>query len=167
MFLWVLFYFSDIYIKKIGVSEYLNIEIPTISVSITHTRASTSIIETEITEQVENSFAGIEGLDNIKSTSKDGLSNVKLKFSIDRNLDNAAKDVRYRISRIYNRLPYDADLLVILQWQEWKLPTIWSVIEGVVSVDIVGNQEKSMRILLNREQLTAHNITVADVEEFL
>ena len=95
-------------LKKIGVSEYLNIEIPTISVSITHTRASTSIIETEITEQVENSFAGIEGLDNIKSTSKDGLSNVKLKFSIDRNLDNAANDVRYRISRIYNRLPYDA-----------------------------------------------------------
>ena len=49
-----------------------------------------SIIETKITEQVENSVAGIEGLDNIKSKSKDGLSNVKLVFSIDRNLDNCS-----------------------------------------------------------------------------
>jgi len=85
-----------------------------------------SIIETKITEQVENSVAGIEGLDNIKSKSKDGLSNVKLVFSIDRNLDNAVNDVRYRVSRIYNRLPYDANLPVIFQWHEWKFPTIWT-----------------------------------------
>ena len=112
--------------KKIGVREYSNIEIPTISVSTTYTGASAIIIETKITEQVENSIAGIEGLVNIKSTSKDGLSNVKLVFSIDRNLDNAVNDVRYRVSRIYNRLPYDANLPVIFQWHEWKFPTIWT-----------------------------------------
>lgn len=181
--------FGYLNLRKIGVREYPNIEIPTISVSTTYTGASASIIETKITQQVENAVAGIEGLDNIQSTSKDGRSNVKLEFSIDRDLDNATNDVRDRVSRIYNRLPDGADLPVIRKFDTGGFPCVmisvsssnmsgmeitdylnryivdkFSVIEGVASVDIAGNQEKSMRIWLNREQMAAHNITVIDVE---
>ena len=189
VFMILILLFGYLNLKKIGVREYPNIEIPTISVSTTYTGASASIIETKITQQVENAVAGIEGLDNIQSTSKDGRSNVKLEFSIDRDLDNAANDVRDRVSRIYNRLPDDADLPVIRKFDTGGFPCMmisvsapmtgmeitdylnrylldkFSVIEGVASVDIAGNQEKSMRIWLNREQLAAHNITVADVED--
>ena len=180
--------FGYLNLRKIGVREYPNIEIPTISVSTTYTGASASIIETKITQQVENAVAGIEGLDNIQSTSKDGRSNVKLEFSVDRDLDNAANDVRDRVSRIYNKLPDGADLPVMRKFDTGGFPCMmiavsapmsamditdylnrylldkFSVIEGVASVDIGGNQEKSMRIWLNREQLAAHNITVTDVE---
>ena len=189
VFMILILLFGYLNLKKIGVREYPNIEIPTISVSTTYTGASASIIETKITQQVENAVAGIEGLDNIQSTSKDGRSNVKLEFSIDRDLDNAANDVRDRVSRIYNRLPDEADLPVIRKFDTGGFPCMmisvsapmtgmeitdylnrylldkFSVIEGVASVDIAGNQEKSMRIWLNREQLAAHNITVADVED--
>ncbi len=180
--------FGYLNLSKIGVREYPNIEVPTISVTTTYTGASSSIIETKITQQVENAVAGIEGLDNIQSTSKDGRSNVKLEFSIDRDLDAATNDVRDRVSRIYNRLPDDADLPVIRKYDTGGFPCImisvtapmsgmditdylnryivdkFSVIEGVASVDIVGNQEKSMRIWLNKELMAAHNITVEDIE---
>ena len=183
--------FGYLNLQKIGVREYPNIEIPTISVSTTYTGASASIIETKITQQVENAVAGIEGLDNIQSTSKDGRSNVKLEFSIDRDLDNAANDVRDRVSRIYNKLPDDADLPVIRKFDTGGFPCMmisvsapmsgmeitdylnrylldkFSVIAGVASVNIAGTQEKSMRIWLNREQMAARNVTVADVENAL
>ena len=70
-------------LKKIGILEYTNIEISSISVSTTYTGSSASIIERKITQQVENSIAGIEGLCSIQSTSKGGRANVKLEFSID------------------------------------------------------------------------------------
>ncbi|MBR1734068.1 MAG: efflux RND transporter permease subunit [Alphaproteobacteria bacterium] len=188
VFMIIILLFGYLNLRKIGVREYPNIEIPTISVSTTYTGASASIIETKITQQVENAVAGIEGLDNIQSTSKDGRSNVKLEFSIDRDLDNAANDVRDRVSRIYNKLPDAADLPVIRKFDTGGFPCMmiavsapmssmeitdylnrylldkFSVIEGVASVDIGGNQEKSMRIWLNRKQLAAHNLTVSDVE---
>ena len=122
VFMILILLFGYLNLKKIGVREYPNIEIPTISVSTTYTGASASIIETKITQQVENAVAGIEGLDNIQSTSKDGRSNVKLEFSIDRDLDNAANDVRDRVSRIYNRLPDDADLPVIRKFDTGGFP---------------------------------------------
>ena len=181
--------FGFLNLRKIGIREYPNIEIPTISVSTTYTGASANIIETKITQQVENAVAGIEGLDNITSTSRDGRSDVRLEFSIDRDLDNAANDVRDRVSRIYNKLPDAADLPVIRKFDTGGFPCImisvsapmsgmeitdylnrylvdkFSVIEGVASVNIMGTQEKSMRIWLNREQMAAHNITVNDVED--
>ena len=189
VFMIIIVLFGYLNLRKIGVREYPNIEIPTISVSTTYTGASASIIETKITQQVENAVAGIEGLDNIQSSSKDGRSNVKLEFSIDRDLDNAANDVRDRVSRIYNKLPDAADLPVIRKFDTGGFPCMmisvsapmtgmeitdylnrylldkFSVIEGVASVNIAGNQEKSMRIWLNREQMAAHNITVTDVED--
>ncbi len=188
VFMILILLFGYLNLRKIGIREYPNIEIPTISVSTTYTGASSSIVETKITQQVENAVAGIEGLDNIQSTSKDGRSNVKLEFSIDRDLDNATNDVRDRVSRIYNKLPDGADLPVIRKFDTGGFPCVmisvsapmsgmeitdylnryildkFSVIEGVSSVDIAGNQEKSMRIWLNKEQMAAHNITVEDVE---
>ncbi len=188
VFMILILLFGYLNLRKIGVREYPNIEIPTISVSTTYTGASSSIIETKITQQIENAVAGIEGLDNIQSTSKDGRSNVKLEFSVDRNLDNATNDVRDRVSRIYNKLPDGADLPVIRKFDTGGFPCImisvsapmsgmkitdylnryildkFSVIDGVASVDIAGNQEKSMRIWINKEQLAAHNVTVEDIE---
>ncbi|MBE6446920.1 MAG: efflux RND transporter permease subunit [Alphaproteobacteria bacterium] len=183
--------FGYLNLKRIGVREYPNIEIPTISISTTYTGASAGIVETKITQQIENAVAGIEGLDNIQSTSKDGKSNVKLEFSINQNLDNAANDVRDRVSRVYNKLPDNADLPVIRKFDTGGFPCMmisvsapisgmeitdylnrylldkFSVIPGVASVSIAGTQEKSMRIWLNRKQMASRNVTVSDVENAL
>lgn len=187
VFMILILLFGYLNLREIGIREYPNIETPTISVSTTYTGASASVVETKITQQIENAIAGIEGLDSITSSSKDGKSFVTLEFAINRDLDSAANDVRDRVNSIYNKLPDSADFPVIRKYDTSGFPCVmiavsapmssleitdylnrylvdkFSVIEGVASVDIAGSQEKSMRIWLNRKQMAAHNVTVSDI----
>ena len=187
VFMILILLFGYLNLRQIGIREYPNIETPTISVSTTYTGASASVVEMKITQRIENAVAGIEGLDSITSTSKDGKSFVTLEFAINRDLDAAANDVRDRVNSIYNKLPDSADFPIIRKYNTSGFPCImiavsapmssleitdylnrylvdkFSVIEGVATVDISGSQEKSMRIWLNRKQMAAHNVTVSDV----
>ncbi|MDR2782111.1 MAG: efflux RND transporter permease subunit [Holosporaceae bacterium] len=181
--------FGYLNLNRLPVREYPNIEVPTISISTTYTGASSRVIETKITQLVENAVAGIEGLDNIQSTSKEGKSNVQLEFSISRDLEAAANDVRDRINRVLNKLPDSADIPVVRKFDSNGTPIMmiaitnpnmskielsdyadryiidrFSVLDGVASVDLMGQYEQSMRIWLNRKKMAARGITVGDVE---
>lgn len=186
MILLILFGFLNL--LKLPIREYPNIEMPTISIVTTYIGASSDIVETKITQPIENAIAGIEGLDNIYSTSKEGKSNIKLEFAIDRNLDEAANDVRDRLNRIINKLPDNADSPIVRKYDASGMPVMmiaitsddmssmelfdytdryiidrFSVIDGVASVNIMGGFEQAMRIWLNREQMAARGIVVLDV----
>ncbi|MDR0581066.1 MAG: efflux RND transporter permease subunit [Holosporaceae bacterium] len=192
VFMLLIVLFGYINLKRLPIREYPNIEAPTISISTTYTGASSNIIETKITQPIENAVAGIEGLDNIQSTSKEGKSSIKLEFSISRDLDAAANDVRDRVNRILNKLPDEADTPIVQKYDSSGMPIMiisisnpnmskielsdyadryitdrFSVLEGVASVDLMGQYEQSMRIWLNREEMAARGVTVDDVENAL
>src|SRR5690606_39399904 len=89
--------------------EYPDIDRPVVSVTTRYVGASAPVIETKITQVVEESIAGIEGILKIESESEDERSQVRIEFDVSRNIDSAANDVRDRVSRILNDLPEEAD----------------------------------------------------------
>lgn len=91
------------------VRELPDVDPPVVSVSTSYAGASAEVIESRITEPIEQQIAGIQGVERINSSSRDGRSNVNIEFSLDRNIDDAANDVRDRISRVVGRLPDQAD----------------------------------------------------------
>ncbi|MDR1551798.1 MAG: efflux RND transporter permease subunit [Holosporaceae bacterium] len=184
--------FGYLNLRRLPVSEYPNIEIPTIAITTTYEGASSDIVETKITQTIENAVAGVEGLDNIQSTTKQGRSTVQLEFSIGRDLDAAANDVRDRINRVLNKLPEDATIPIVRKFDSSGMPVMiiavtnpnmtrielsdytyrylvdrFSVLEGVASVEITGQQEQAMRIRLNRKEMSSHGVTASDVENAL
>lgn len=184
----LLILFGYLNLKQLPVREYPNIDVSTISVVTNYTGASSEIIETKITQPIENALAGIDGLDNISSTSKEGKSNIKLEFSINKDIDVAANDVRDRVNRVLNKLPDGADSPIVRKYDSSGMPMMmiavtsphmsqmelsdyadryiidkFSVLDGVASVDIMGNFEQSMRIWLNRQEMASRKITVKDV----
>jgi multidrug efflux pump len=188
----VILLFGYLNLKKLPIREYPNIEIPSISISTQYTGASSKVVETKITQPIENAIAGIEGLEDIHSTSKDGKSAIKLEFSINRDLDDAANDVRDRIAKAAKSLPIGAESPIVSKYDSNSTPVMmvtvtsnsmnnmqlhdyakryiidrFSVIEGVASVNLLSQYEKSMRIWMNRKKMASHGITVTDVETAL
>lgn len=184
--------FGVLSIKNLPISEYPSVEVPTITISTTYIGASASIVETKITRPIENAISGIEGIDNIQSTSKDGSSKVQVQFHISRDLDSASNDVRDRLGKITKNLPDNADSPIINKFDTSDMPILiialtsdrmtrmelsdyadryicdrFSVIDGVASVDIPAKQEQAMRIWLNRKEMAARGITAEDVEKAL
>ena len=90
------------------VRELPDVDPPIVSVSTSYAGASAEVIESRITEPIEQQIAGIQGVERISSSSRDGRSNVSIEFSLDRNIDDAANDVRDRVSRVVGRLPDQA-----------------------------------------------------------
>ena len=87
------------------VRELPDVDPPIVSVNTSYAGASAEVIESRITEPVEQQIAGIQGVERINSTSRDGRSNVNIEFSLDRNIDDAANDVRDRVSRVSAACP--------------------------------------------------------------
>ncbi|MDD3155698.1 MAG: efflux RND transporter permease subunit, partial [Victivallaceae bacterium] len=180
--------FGVIAMLRLPMREYPQIDEPSVSVSTTYTGASAEVIESKITQIVENAVAGITGLQYIESTSRDGRSNVTLGFDITRNIDDAANDVRDRVSQILPKLPDGADApdigkdgandepvlsigvysskmtrMELTDYASRYIIDRFSVIDGVGSVRIRGAQTQAMRIWLNSKRMAAKNITADDV----
>src|SRR5690606_17467373 len=98
---------------RLPVREYPNIDEPTVSVVTTFRSASATIIESQITQVLEGSIAGIEGIDTIESTSRAESSRITVRFRLGNDPDVAASDVRDRVSRVRQRLPDEVDEPVI------------------------------------------------------
>ncbi|HEX2982017.1 MAG TPA: efflux RND transporter permease subunit, partial [Ignavibacteriales bacterium] len=105
----VIVLFGIIGYTYLGIREYPSVDPPTISVSVAYTGANADVIESQITEPLEESINGIEGIQSLTSVSSDGRSSITVEFDIERNLEDAANDVRDRVSRAQRRLPQDAD----------------------------------------------------------
>jgi multidrug efflux pump len=172
--------------------EYPDINSPVVSVNTTYIGASAEVIETRITQLIEDQISGIEGIKSIRSSSRDERSNINIEFELSRNIDEAANDVRDRVSRVLNRLPEDVETPIVAKRDSDARPVMYtnissskfslmelhdyveryiadrfSVIPGVSTVDVGGGARPSMRIWLDRLELAARNLTVADIEQAL
>ncbi|MBS0385842.1 MAG: efflux RND transporter permease subunit, partial [Proteobacteria bacterium] len=174
------------------VRELPNVDPPQVSISTTYVGASAEVIEERITQVIERQVSGIQGVDRITSSSRDGASQISILFTLDRNLDEAANDVRDAVSRVLSQLPDQADAPRIAKASADSSPLIFltfssptmsrlqlsdyanrylvqrlSTIPGVAQVFVAGQQLYSMRIWLNSDQMAARGITVGDVENAL
>ena len=174
------------------VRELPDVDPPTVSVSTSYAGASAEVIESRITEPIEQQLAGIQGVERINSTSRDGRSNVTVEFALDRDIDVAANDVRDRVSRAQGALPDQADppqiakadadaqpimvlffrsdsmnRLELTDYADRYLVDQLATVPGVATVQIYGEQRYSMRIWLDADALGARGLTVTDVENAL
>ncbi len=184
--------FGFVSLQRLSVREYPDIDRPVVSITTTYRGASSAVIETKITQVVEDSIAGIEGILKIESDSEDERSQVRIEFDISRDIDAAANDVRDRIARVVGRMPQEADppqivkadanadsvvtlafsaemmsMLELTDYAERNLLDRLSTVPGVARVGIVGGRRYSMRIWIDRQSLAARQLTVADIEEAL
>ena len=150
------------------------------------------MVETKVTQVIEDVIAGIEGIEKLTSTSRDERSDIRVEFALTRDIDAAANDIRDRVSRILDQLPTEADPPEIAKVDSNSSPVIWlnltsdrhsgleqtdyadrylvdrfSTVPGVARVRISGARRYAMRVWLSREALAARGLTVADVEASL
>lgn len=174
----------------LGVREYPSVDPPVITVSTTYDGANADVIETQITEPLEQSINGIEGIKVLSSISRDGRSTVRVEFGLDTDLEAAANDVRDKVSRAVRSLPPDADppivskadadsspiialrifskernLLEISEIAENTFKETFQTIEGVSEVRIWGDQRYSIRLWMDPDKLAAYKVTPLDVYE--
>ncbi|MEP5764289.1 MAG: efflux RND transporter permease subunit [Halieaceae bacterium] len=182
--------FGVIAFDRLPLREYPDIEPAVVSVNTNYSGASAAVVENKITEIIEDRIAGVEGIKSISSTSQDGRSRIRIEFNLGRDIDNAANDVRDRVSRTVNNLPEEADPPEVLKagdddtviyWVHLVAPAMnaleltdyvrryledrFSAVEGVSRVRVTGQQVYSMRIWIDRDALVARRLTVSDVEE--
>jgi multidrug efflux pump len=178
--------------RDLTVREQPDTVAPTVQVQVGYPGANAEVIETRITQVLEAELSGIEGVKNIRSTSRDGQSSLTVEFYLNRNLDEAANDVRDRVSRVSRRLPEDANQVSVQKADADTQPIMWltlasndmglmeltdymqrylldrfATIPGVSQINLFGSGGPSMRVWIDRQALTARNLTVADIETAL
>ena len=115
---------------RLSLREYPDIDPPVVTVEVEYPGAPANIVETRVTEIIEERIAGIEGIEFIESSSEDGESNVTIEFSIDRDIDAAANDVRDRISGIADNLPDEAEPAEVQKVDSNDDVIIWQNLAG-------------------------------------
>jgi multidrug efflux pump len=188
----VLTIFGIFSFDRLSVREYPNIDPPIVSVSTNYKGASAYVVETQITQILEDAVSGIEGIKTITSSSREGSSSISIEFRLNRDVDASANDVRDRVSRVLARLPEVADPPVIAKVESDASPILWmsltsdrmnsleltdfakrylvdrlSTVPGVSAVRIGGERRYAMRIWLDRREMAARELTVKDVEDAL
>jgi multidrug efflux pump len=177
---------------RLPLREYPDIDPPVVSVETLYPGASANVVETRITQVIEDRIAGVEGIRFIESASEDGRSSITIEFDVGRDIDGAANDVRDRVATVLDDLPPEADPPEIqkvdsnedvIMWlnlvsDRMTVPELsdyarrylvdrFSVLDGVARVRVGGGQTFAMRVWLDRQQLAAHDLTVSDVENAL
>ncbi|MBL0899991.1 MAG: efflux RND transporter permease subunit, partial [Reyranella sp.] len=178
--------------QRLAVREYPKIDEPQVTVETTYRGASAEIIESRVTTPLEDSISGIEGVELIQSFSRAERSQVTVRFNINRNVDDAASDVRDRVSRVRAQLPTEIDEPVIAKVEADAFPIIFlsflsptltavevtdiidrvvkdklQTIDGVSAIRIFGERRFAMRIWLDKARLAAYRLTVQEVEAAL
>ncbi|HEX8258476.1 MAG TPA: efflux RND transporter permease subunit, partial [Allosphingosinicella sp.] len=177
---------------SLSVREYPDVDPPIVSIDTNYVGAAASVVETRVTQVLEEQLAGIEGLRTITSRSQDGSSDISIEFAPGRSVDDAANDVRDRVGAVTDDLPdevqppevrkVDADaspimFLVISKpgWSRLELSDYvdrnlvdrFSSIDGVARVFVGGEARPAMRVWMQPQRLAAFRLTPADVEQAL
>jgi multidrug efflux pump len=188
----LLIIFGFVCLDRLSVREYPDITRPVVSISTNYRGASAPVIENKITQVIEDRIAGLEGIEKITSRSVDERSNITVEFSVDRDVDSAANDIRDRVSRVMNALPPEADAPEIAKADSGADPVMFlnlnaehmsalqltdyaeryvvdqlSTVPGVARVGVGGGRKYAMRIWLDRQALAARRLTVSDIESSL
>ena len=174
---------------RLPVREYPAIDQPIVSVVTDYPGASPEIMETQVTQVLEASIAGIAGIDVLSSASRQESSRITARFTLETDPEDAAADVRDRVSRVRGRLPDEIDEPVIRKVEADADPILYLAftsermsplditdfvdrdardrlqnLPGVAEVQILGERRYAMRIWLDRDRLAAYGLTVQDIE---
>ncbi len=178
--------------SRLTVREYPKIDEPVVTVETTYRGASAEIMESQVTQPLEDSLAGIEGIDVMTSVNRAEKSQITVRFRLERDPDSAASDVRDRVGRVRTQLPVEIDEPVIAKVEADAQPIIYLAfssdrhsplevtdyadrfvkdrlqnLPGVADVRIFGERRYAMRIWLDWLRLAAYGLTPQDVEAAL
>lgn len=184
--------FGILSFERLQLREYPDIDPPIVSVRTDYPGAAAAVVETRVTQLIEDRISGVEGIKFIASASMDGRSDINIEFNLGRDIESAANDIRDRVARILDSLPEEARIPdvqkvdsndSVIMWMnltstELTLPELtdyaerylvdrFSVVDGVARVRVGGGLNFAMRIWIDREKLAAHKLTVNDVERAL
>ncbi|MBT4273519.1 MAG: efflux RND transporter permease subunit, partial [Verrucomicrobia bacterium] len=184
--------FGAISLSRLPVRELPDIDPPIVNVTTVYPGANASVVETEITERLEEAVNNVPGIKTLSSESREQVSNITIEFNLSRDINIAAQDVRDRVSRVRGRLPETIDEPVISKQDSDARPIIWigmssdrftpleltdlaekqiknrlQTVEGVSSITIGGEQRFAMRLWLDSEKMAAHQVTVLDIQQAL
>lgn len=177
---------------RLPVREYPDINPPVVSVETDYPGASAAIVDTKVTQLIEDRISGIEGIRTISSVSKDGESEINIEFKLTRDIDGAANDVRERVARVLDNLPEEADPpeiskvdaggevimwlnlasdkmdgLELTDYADRYLVDRLATVDGVARVRIGGDRTYSMRIWLDPLAMAARGVVVDDIDNAL
>src|SRR3989344_3535758 len=184
--------FGIIGFSYLGVREFPSVDPPIITVTTNYGGANPDVIESQITEPLEESINGVSGIRTISSVSSDGRSTITVEFDLSVDLDAAANDVRDKVSGAVRRLPPDADPPIVAK-SDANAETIFSLtvqsdkktlleltdlgnnvfkerfqtIKGVSEIRIWGEKKFSMKFNLDPDKMTGHNLTAVEVQRAL
>lgn len=176
----------------LGIREFPAVDPPVITVNAAYPGANADVIESKITEILEESINGIAGITSLTSISRDGASTITVEFSLDSDLETAANDVRDRVARVQRQLPADMDppavskadansdaiLVVTVQSEQRNLLEISDIaantikkqlqtIPGVSEIRIWGERKYAMRLWMDPAKLSAYGLTPLDIKTVL
>ena len=176
--------------NRLAVREYPKIDEPVVTVSVRYAGASAEVIESQVTKPLEDSIAGIDGVDVITSISRADQGQISVRFRLEKDADSAAAEVRDRTSRVRNRLPQAIEEPVIAKVEADAFPLIqiafssesltplqindlvnrivkprFQTVTGVADVRIFGERKYAMRVWLDTDKLAAYRLTTQDVED--
>ena len=176
--------------QRLTVREYPKIDEPVVTVSARYAGASAEVIESQVTKPLEDSIAGIDGVDVITSVSRAEQGQITVRFRLEKDADSAAAEVRDRTSRVRNRLPAAIEEPVISKVEADAFPVVFMTfssetlsqlqindlinrvaksrlqsVTGVADVRIFGERKYAMRVWLDADKLASYKLTTQDVED--
>ncbi len=179
--------FGGVALSRIGISQFPDVDSPTISVSVTWEGAAPEVMEHDVVEPLEEAVMQVEGIKSLTSSSRQGSANVAIELDISRNIDLALQDVQTKVSQAQNRLPRDIDPPVISKSNPEDNPILWiglsgpfprqviadyaryrlkerfQTVPGVGEVTMGGYLDRNVRIWVDADKLNAKGMTVTDV----
>ncbi len=184
--------FGLIGLSRLPVRELPDIDPPVVSVTTIYPGANAQVVETEVTERLEEAINNIEGIKTLTSQSREGVSGISIEFDLSRDIDVAAQDVRDRVSRVRGALPFDIREPIVAKADSDAQPVLWIALNsdrysplelttlaerqikprlqgvpGVSSITIGGEKRFAMRLWLDSEKMAARKVTVLDVQRAL
>lgn len=179
--------FGLIAFKHLGVSQLPDVDFPVLSISVDWQGAAPAVMETEVTDVIEGAVMGIQGVQEVMSTSRQGSADINVQFDLSKNIDVALQEVQSAISRAQHSLPPDIDPPAIRKSNPEDQPIIWltlsgdrpakflmqftrdqlrdqlTTIPGVGDVMMGGYVEPNLRVWLNADKMRQYEMTVDDV----
>ena len=184
--------FGVVGLNRLPVRELPDIDPPIINVQTVYTGASAGVIETQVTEPIEEAIMSVEGIRTVTSESREQVSSITVEFNLSRDIDVVAQDVRDRVSRVRGRLPEDIDEPIVAKQDADASPVLWvalysdrystlelsqiaenyfkdrlQTVNGVSSVILGGQKRFAIRLWLDPTKMSAQDVTVLDVRDAL
>jgi multidrug efflux pump len=179
-------------LPRLANRELPDVDPPVVSVATIYTGAAPEVVETSVTQPLEDELIGIDGIRHITSVSREQVSEISIEFELARDVDEAANDVRDRVARVRGTLPDEVEDPVVAKSDADAAPIIWmalaserygqlelsniaetrlkdrlSKLPGVATVIIAGERRHAMRVWIDNVRLTATNLTIGEVEQAL